>query len=54
VRVDEEIVVEGWQEERKGRNLFLHGEIRNAEGAVLAKGKGRFVVIEPREAQKTA
>jgi uncharacterized protein (TIGR00369 family) len=54
VRVAEEIVVEGWQEERKGRNLFLYGEIRNLAGVVLAKGKGRFVVIEPREAQKTA
>ena len=54
VRVDEEIVVEGWQEERKGRNLFLYGEIRNLAGVVLAKGKGRFVVIEPREARTTA
>jgi uncharacterized protein (TIGR00369 family) len=54
VRVDEEIVVQGWQEDRKGRNLFLHGEICNSAGVVLAKGQGRFVVIEPREAQKTA
>jgi hypothetical protein len=30
----------------KGRNLFLAGEIRDAEGQVLARGKGRFVVID--------
>jgi uncharacterized protein (TIGR00369 family) len=46
VKVDEEIVVEGYEaEEPKGRNLFLAGEIRNAAGDVLARGKGRFVII---------
>src|SRR5271167_4075064 len=35
VKVAEEIVVEGWKEDRKGRNLFLYGEIRNTEGVVL-------------------
>ena len=52
VLLTEEIVVEGWKEERKGRNLFLYGEIRDGAGVVLAKGKGRFVVLEPREPQK--
>jgi uncharacterized protein (TIGR00369 family) len=46
VGVNKEIVVEGHEMEMKGRNLFLAGEIRDAEGQVLARGKGRFVVID--------
>ena len=49
VKVDEEIVVEGYETEIKGRNLFLVGEIRNSAGEVLAKGRGRFVVIGQKE-----
>ena len=49
VKVDEEIVVEGYETEVKGRNLFLVGEIRNSAGEVLAKGTGRFVVIGQKE-----
>ena len=45
VNVQDEIVVEGWETEQKGRNLFHVGEIRNAAGDVLARGKGRFVII---------
>jgi uncharacterized protein (TIGR00369 family) len=46
VRVQEEIVVEGWEEaDQKGRNLFHVGEIRNSEGDVLARGRARFVII---------
>jgi len=45
VNVDNEIVVEGWETEQKGRNLFHVGEIRNLAGDVLARGKGRFVII---------
>ena len=45
VNVENEIVVEGWEMEQKGRNLFHVGEIRNAAGDVLARGKGRFVII---------
>ncbi len=45
VSVREEIVVEGWETEQKGRNLFHVGEVRNAAGDVLARGKGRFVII---------
>ncbi|HEV2196945.1 MAG TPA: PaaI family thioesterase [Candidatus Acidoferrum sp.] len=48
VAVDKEIVVEGRETEMNGRNLFLRGEIRNENGDVLARGKGRFVVIKPR------
>ena len=45
VRVEQEIVVEGFETDFKGRNLLLAGEIRNTTGEVLAKGKGRFVVM---------
>jgi uncharacterized protein (TIGR00369 family) len=45
VSVEQEIVVEGREAEQKGRNLFMTGEIRNAAGEILAKGRGRFVVI---------
>ena len=48
VAVDKEIVVEGRETEMKGRNLFMIGEIRNENGDVLARGKGRFVVLKPR------
>ena len=46
VPVDKEIVVEGWQEEEKGRNRFRTAEIRDAHGTVLARGKARFVVVD--------
>jgi uncharacterized protein (TIGR00369 family) len=49
VSVDKEIVVEGHEVEQKGRNLFMAGEIRNSEGIVLARGRGRFVVLRPGE-----
>lgn len=46
VSVQDEIVVEGWEEsEQKGRNLFHSGEIRNLAGDILARGKARFVII---------
>ncbi len=45
VSVEKEIIVEAHETEQKGRNLFHSGEIRDAGGAILAKGKGRFVVI---------
>ncbi len=48
VPVDQEIAVEGWQEEEKGRNRFRAAEIRDAQGNVLARGKGRFVVVDPK------
>jgi acyl-coenzyme A thioesterase PaaI-like protein len=45
VPVDQEIAVEGWQEEEKGRNRFRVAEIRDGQGNLLARGKGRFVVV---------
>jgi uncharacterized protein (TIGR00369 family) len=48
VNVQQEIIVEGRETEQKGRNIFMLGEIRDATGVVLAKGKARFVVIAPK------
>lgn len=45
VRVEKEITVEASEAEQNGRNLFLVGEIRDEAGEVLARSRGRFVVI---------
>ena len=45
ISVEQEILVEALETEQKGRSLFHTGEIRNAGGEVLARGKGRFVVL---------
>ncbi len=47
IRVEEEITVEGFESRRDGRQLFHQGEIRNAAGELLARGRGRFVVVDP-------
>ncbi len=47
VRVDEEIRVEAFEAEQNGRQLFHQGEIRNTAGELLARGRGRFVVVDP-------
>jgi len=45
VPVDAQIVVSGWQEDEKGRNRFRVAEIHDAQGVLLVRGRGRFVVI---------
>jgi len=45
VDVMKEIEVEGRETEMKGRNIFMVGEIRDPAGAILARGRARFVVI---------
>ncbi len=52
VPVDADLVVEGYEVEMAGRNLFMVGEIRNIAGQVLARGKGRFVIITTKQAAK--
>lgn len=47
VPVDADLLLEAWEVEKKGRNLCHLGEIRSASGALLARGKGRFVEIDP-------
>jgi acyl-coenzyme A thioesterase PaaI-like protein len=46
VPVHEPIIVEGWQEEEQGRNRFRVAEIRDQQGNLLARGKGRFVLVD--------
>lgn len=48
VPIDEEVVVEAHEVSREGRNLMHRAEIRSAAGKILARGKGRFVVIGER------
>ena len=46
VRVDQEIRVEAFESQREGRHLFHQGEVRDTEGELLARGRGRFVVVD--------
>ncbi len=50
VPVDVDLVIEGYETEVTGRNLFMVGAIRDVSGKVLARGKGRFVIINPKQA----
>ncbi|MGH9715656.1 MAG: PaaI family thioesterase [Candidatus Acidiferrales bacterium] len=45
VPVEADLIVEGWELERNGRDRFRQGEIRNISGVVLARGRGHFVEI---------
>jgi uncharacterized protein (TIGR00369 family) len=47
VPVDQEILIEAFLERKEGRQLFHAGEIRNQAGGLLARGHGRFVVVNP-------
>jgi len=47
VGVDEDLIVEAHEVERNGRVMQRTGEIRNASGELLARGRGRFVEIDP-------
>ena len=46
VPIGKPIVVEGWQEEARGRNRFRTAEIYDQHGNLLARGKGRFVIVQ--------
>ncbi len=46
VYVEQEIRVEAFESRRRGRQLFHGAEIRDAGGTLLARGRGRFVVID--------
>lgn len=52
VPVDREIIVEGWQVQAVGRYRFRAGEIRDTAGDLLARGKGRFVVVDERHFER--
>jgi uncharacterized protein (TIGR00369 family) len=46
VRIGQDLTVEGFNDRREGRQLYHEGEIRDAAGTVLARGRGRFVVVD--------
>lgn len=46
VRIGQELTVEGFHARRDGRQLYHEGEIRDAAGTLLARGRGRFVVVD--------
>lgn len=52
VPVETEIVVEAFQVQRNGRSLLHEGEIRDTAGRLLAKGRGRFVVVDAESFRK--
>ena len=54
VPVDADLIVEGHEVAMSGRNLFMLGEIRDVSGKVLARGKGRFVIVDPQRHAKQA
>ena len=45
IRVNQEILVEAFSTGREGKQLLHQAEIRDHEGTLLARGKGRFVAI---------
>ncbi len=54
IRVDQEIHVQAHQASRQDRNLHHVGEIRDDQGKLLARGRGRFVVIDPDSYRRAA
>jgi acyl-CoA thioesterase FadM len=46
IPADANIVVEGFVTRRDGRQLYHEGEIRNEAWDLLARGEGRFVIID--------
>jgi uncharacterized protein (TIGR00369 family) len=46
IPANSEIVVEGFVTRREGRQLYHEGEIRNEAGDLLARGEGRFVIVD--------
>jgi len=52
IRVEQEIVVEAFQVKREGRDMYHEGTISDSTGKVLARGTGRFVVINPTDFAK--
>lgn len=47
IPVDEDLVIEAHEAEHNGRSHYHVGQICNRAGKVLARGKGRFVEVNP-------
>jgi uncharacterized protein (TIGR00369 family) len=54
VPVGDELIVEGWETGRNGRMRLREGEIRTRLGVVLARGRAKFVVVDPARFQRGA
>ena len=54
IAANAEIVVEGFVARREGRQLYHEGEIRNEAGELLARGEGRFVIVDRAKYQAQA
>jgi uncharacterized protein (TIGR00369 family) len=52
IQVEQEIIVEAFQVKRDGRDMYHESTISAANGKVLARGTGRFVVINPADFKK--
>jgi uncharacterized protein (TIGR00369 family) len=52
--VDADLVVEGYEKEMEGRNLHLVGEIKDTSGKLLARSRGRFVVLGQKQKEAGA
>jgi uncharacterized protein (TIGR00369 family) len=50
VAVDEDLLVEAREVEKNGRVLNRVAEIRNRQGELLARGRGRFIELDPSRA----
>lgn len=46
VPVDTDLIVEGYEAKRDGRNLYFVGEIRDTSGTLLARSRARFVEVD--------
>ena len=49
VPIDADLEIEGYETAMNGRNIHIAGEIRNQAGQVLARARGRFVVIRQKQ-----
>jgi uncharacterized protein (TIGR00369 family) len=47
VPLNKPLVVEGWEGQVRGREHTRLAEIRNRQGEVLARSKGKFIEIDP-------
>jgi acyl-coenzyme A thioesterase PaaI-like protein len=47
VPLSKPLITEGWEERVRGREHYRAAEIRNREGEVLARSKGKFIEIDP-------
>ena len=47
VPLGKKLTVFGWERRVRGRQHFRAAEIRNEDGQVLARGRGKFIAVDP-------